>query len=326
MKANYSIVAALTALLIAGAGEAAAQANYPDKTVRIIVGFVAAGPADISARVVGDKLSQAWGQPVVIENVAGAGSNLAGERVAKSPPDGYTLLLGTNLQIAANPSLYGRMSFDPVKDLVPISQMVSTPNILAVNNDVPAKTVQELVALTRAQPGKHTFGSAGVGTSQHLSGELFKSMAHLDIAHIPYRGGAPVITDLLGGRLTMFFGNISLVLPQIREGKLRGLAVTSAKRFGATPELPTMIESGFPGFEAIVTFGLLAPTGTSPAIIDKIHRDTVRALAMADVRKRFDDLGMEVVGDTPAEYAASLRGEVPRWAKVIKEAGLKATD
>ena len=326
MKASYGIVAALTALLIAGAGQAAAQATYPDKAVRIIVGFVAAGPADISARVVGDKLSQAWGQPVVIENVAGAGSNLAGERVAKSPPDGYTLLLGTNLQIAANPSLYGRMSFDPVKDLVPISQMVSTPNILAINNDVAAKTVQELVALARAQPGKHTFGSAGVGTSQHLSGELFKSMAHLDIAHIPYRGGAPVITDLLGGRLTMFFGNISLVLPQIREGKLRGLAVTSAKRFGATPELPTMIESGFSGFEAIATFGLLAPTGTSSAIVDKIHRDTVRALAMADVRKRFDDLGMEVVGDTPTEYAASLRGEVPRWAKVIKEAGLKATD
>ena len=248
MKAIFGIVAALAALLMAG--EAVAQANYPEKTIRMLVGFAPAGPADIIARVVGDKLSQAWGQPVVIENVSGASANIAGDRVAKSPADGYTLLMASNAQITVNPSLYDKMPYDTVKDLVPITQVVFTPNILAVHNDVPARNVQELVALARAQPGKLTFGSAGVGTSQHLSGELFKSMAHVEMTHVPYRGGAPVVTDLLGGRLTMFFGNISVILPQTRDGKLRALAVTSAKRFAATPELPTMAESGFPGFDA----------------------------------------------------------------------------
>jgi tripartite-type tricarboxylate transporter receptor subunit TctC len=308
------------------APEAVAQANYPDKTIRMLVGFAPAGPADIIARVVGDKLSQAWGQPVVIENVSGAAANLAGDRAAKSAPDGYTLLMASNAQITVNPSLYDKMPYDTVKDLVPITQVVFTPNILAVHNDVPARNVQELAALARAQPGKLTFGSAGVGTSQHLSGELFKSMGRLEMTHIPYRGGAPVVTDLLGGRLTMFFGNISVVLPQTREGKLRALAVTSAKRFAATPELPTMAESGFPGFDATASFGLMAPTGTPPAIIDKIHREAVKIMAMADVRKRLDDLGMEVIANSPAEFAAVIKSEIPQWAKVIKEAGIKATD
>jgi tripartite-type tricarboxylate transporter receptor subunit TctC len=324
MKAIYGIAAALSALLIAP--EAVAQANYPDKTIRMLVGFAPAGPADIIARVVGDKLSQAWGQPVVIENVSGAAANLAGDRAAKSAPDGYTLLMASNAQITVNPSLYDKMPYDTVKDLVPITQVVFTPNILAVHNDVPARNVQELAALARAQPGKLTFGSAGVGTSQHLSGELFKSMGRLEMTHIPYRGGAPVVTDLLGGRLTMFFGNISVVLPQTREGKLRALAVTSAKRFAATPELPTMAESGFPGFDATASFGLMAPTGTPPAIIDKIHREAVKIMAMADVRKRLDDLGMEVIANSPAEFAAVIKSEIPQWAKVIKEAGIKATD
>jgi tripartite-type tricarboxylate transporter receptor subunit TctC len=324
MKAIYGIAAALSALLIAP--EAVAQANYPDKTIRMLVGFAPAGPADIIARVVGDKLSQAWGQPVVIENVSGAAANLAGDRAAKSAPDGYTLLMASNAQITVNPSLYDKMPYDTVKDLVPITQVVFTPNILAVHNDVPARNVQELAALARAQPGKLTFGSAGVGTSQHLSGELFKSMGRLEMTHIPYRGGAPVVTDLLGERLTMFFGNISVVLPQTREGKLRALAVTSAKRFAATPELPTMAESGFPGFDATASFGLMAPTGTPPAIIDKIHREAVKIMAMADVRKRLDDLGMEVIANSPAEFAAVIKSEIPQWAKVIKEAGIKATD
>jgi len=324
MKAICGVVAALSALLMATA--AGAQANYPDKTIRMLVGFAPAGPADIIARVVGDKLTQAWGQPVVIENVSGAAANLAGDRAAKASPDGYTLLMASNAQITVNPSLYDKMPYDTVKDLVPITQVVFTPNILAVHNDVPARNVQELVALARAQPGKLTFGSAGVGTSQHLSGELFKSMAHVEMTHIPYRGGAPVVTDLLGGRLTMFFGNISVVLPQTREGKLRALAVTSAKRFAATPELPTMAESGFPGFDATASFGLMAPTGTPPAIIDKVHRETVKIMAMADVRNRLDDLGMEVIANSPAEFAAVIKSEIPQWAKVSKAAGIKATD
>jgi tripartite-type tricarboxylate transporter receptor subunit TctC len=324
MKAVIGAIAALSVLLTAG--EAAAQANYPDHTVRMLVGFAAAGPADMIARMVGDRLSETWGQPVVIENVAGAAANIAGDRVAKSAPDGYTLLMASNAQVTVNPSLYEKMSYDPLRDLAPISQAVLTPNLLVIHNDVPAKTVLELAAYLRANPGKVSYGSAGAGTTQHLAGELFKSMAHVDMQHVPYRGSAPVITDLLGGRIQLFFGNIAPLLPLVRDGKLRALAVTSLKRFGATPEIPTMAESGFPGFDSTATFGLMAPAATPAAIIDKIHRDQVRALARADLRARLVDVGMEVVGNTPAEFAAALKAEVPQWAKVIKDAGLKATD
>ena len=316
-------VAAVLATTILAAGAAQAQANYPDRAVRMLVGFAAAGPADMIARIVGDRLNESWGQPVVIENVSGASANIAGDRVAKSPADGYTLLMASNAQVTVNPSLYDRMSYDPLKDLAPISQAVSTPNLLAINNDVPAKNVQELVAYLRANPRTVSYGSAGAGTTQHLAGELFKSMAHVDIQHVPYRGAAPVITDLLGGRIQIFFGNIAPLLPLVRDGKLRALAVTSLKRFGATPEIPTMAESGFPGFDSTATFGLMAPAATPAAIIDKIYRDQAHALARPDVRARLADVGMEVVANTPAEFAASLKAEVPQWAKVIKEAGIK---
>ena len=310
--------------LLAAADHAGAQSNYPTKPVRMLVGFAPAGPADMIARIVGDRLSEAWGQPVLIENATGAGANVAGDRVAKAAPDGHTLLMASNAQIVINPSLYEKMSFDPAKDLVTISQTVFTPNILVVPNDVPAKTVQELVAYARAQAGKLTYASAGVGTTQHLAAELFKSMAKLDIQHVPYRGATPAITDLLGGRVTMFFGNIAPLVPLVREGKLRALAVTSAKRFGAVPDLPTMIEAGFPGFEAVAAFGLMAPTGTPQAIISKIHQDQVKALASPELRKKLADVGMEVIASSPAEFAAALAAERPQWAKLIKETGIKA--
>ena len=324
MKAICGVVAVLSALL--AAGNATAQSNYPTKTMRILVGFAAAGPADMIARLVGDKLSEAFGQSVVIENVSGAAGNIAGDRVAKAAPDGYTLLMASNAQVTVNPSLYDKMPYDPGKDLAPISQAVFTPNILVLHNDVPAKNVQELVAFVRSHPGKLSFGSAGVGTSQHLAGELFKAMAGLDIQHVPYRGAAPVITDLLGGRIDMFFGNIAPLLPLIREGKLRALAVTALKRVAAIPDLPTMAESGFPGFDATASFGLMAPAGTSATIIEKLHRETVRIAALADIRKRLDDLGMEVIANTPAEFSDVIRSETRQWAKVIKEAGIKASE
>jgi tripartite-type tricarboxylate transporter receptor subunit TctC len=324
MKAIYAVVAALAASLMAGG--AVAQTNYPDRAIRLLAGFAPAGPVDIIARLIGDKFTESWGQPVVIENIAGAAANIAGDRVAKSAPDGYTLLMASNAQVTVNPSLYQKMSYDPLKELLPISQAVFTPNLLVVNNDVPAKTVQELVAFVRSQPGKVAYGSAGVGTTQHLAGELFKSMAHIDIQHVPYRGAAPVITDLLGGRIHMFFGNIAPLLPLVREGKLRALAVTSIKRFAATRDLPTMAESGFPGFDSTATFGLMGPIGIAPAIVDKIYREQARILARQDIRARLDDLGMEAVANTPAEFAAALKAEVPVWAKLIKDAGLKATD
>jgi tripartite-type tricarboxylate transporter receptor subunit TctC len=318
------VVAALSAALMAG--EAAAQTSYPDKQIRLLVGFAPAGPADIAARVLADRLSEAWGKPVVVENVTGAAGNVAADRVAKAAPDGYTLALAASATIATNVSLYDKLPFDPIKDFAPISQVVFTPNILAVNNDVPAKTVQELVALAKARPGELTFGSAGVGTSQHLAGELFKSMGGLNLQHVPYRGIAQVMPDLLGGRLTMVFGNISAVLPLARENKIRAMAVTSIKRSASAPQLATMAEQGFPGFDSSAWFGLMAPAGTPAPIIAKLHAETVKILARPDVRKRFDELGMEVIGNTPTEFADVIKAEIPVWAKIIKASGAKATD
>jgi len=318
------VIAAIAAL--AAAITPAPAQDWPTRPVTMILPFAAGGPLDGIGRILAARLSDVLGQQVVIENVTGAGANIAGDRVAKAAPDGYTLLLASLAQLTINPSLYDKMPFDTVKDVIPITQAVFTPNILALNNDVPAKSVTELVALARAQPGQLTFGSAGVGTSQHLAGELFKSMAHVDIRHVPYRGAAPVITDLLGGRISMFFGNVTAVLPQVQDGKLRALAVTSPKRVAATPDLPTLAEAGFPGFDATASFGLVAPAGTPPAIIDKLHRETVRILALPEVRKRFAELGSEVIGNSPSEFSAVIKAEIPQWAKLIKEAGIRASD
>jgi tripartite-type tricarboxylate transporter receptor subunit TctC len=218
------------------------------------------------------------------------------------------------------------MSYDPIKELAPVSQVAFTPNLLTVPNDLPVRNVQELVALVRATPGKYSFGSAGVGTTQHLSGELFKWRAKLDLQHIPYRGASAVITDLLGSRITMFFGNIAPLLPLVREGKLRGLAVTSLDRFAAVPDVPTVAESGFPGFDVTASFGLMVAAGTPPAIIDKISRDTARVLAQDDLRRRFADIGVVVIGNSPAEFSAALKTEAAQWAKLIKETGIKASE
>ena len=317
------VLQALFVAFLLCAGNAHAQ-TYPDKPIRLLVGFAAGGPADISARVLADRFTEAWGKPVIVENVTGAAGNVATDRVAKAAPDGYTLLAAASATIVTNPSLYQKLSFDPVKDLAPISQICFTPNLLVVPADLPVKNVAELVAYARAQPGKLTFGSAGVGTSQHLAGELFKTMAGIDIQHVPYRGIAAVMPDVLAGRLTMVFGNISAVLPLVREGKLRALAVTSPRRSAAVPDLPTMIEQGFAGFDSTAWFALMAPAGTPQPIIELLHRETVRALALPEVRKRFADLGMEVIGNTPAEFAAVIAAETPQWAKVIKDAGVKA--
>jgi len=323
-KAFRNLIAIVAALLVADA--AAAQATFPERPVHILVGYVPGGPNDIIARAIGDWLAQVWGRSVVIDNVPGASGNIAGDRVAKAAPDGYTLLLANMAQIVVNPSLFDKMSYDPVKELAPVSQVAFTPNVLAVPNEVPARSVQELVALVRATPGKYTFGSAGVGTTQHLAGELFKSTARLDLQHVPYRGAAAVVTDLLGNRITMFFGNIAPLLPLIREGRLRGLAVTSLERFAAMPEFPTMAESGFPGFDVTASFGLLTAAGTPVGIIDKISRDTARVLAQDDLRQKLADIGVIVMGNSPAEFSAAIRSELVLWAKLIREIGLRATE
>ena len=251
------------------AGETAVQIDYPTRTIRLLVGFGPGTSPDIAARVFGDKLSQAWGKPVVIENAIGASGNIAGERAARAEPDGHTLLLAANSGIVMNPSLYEKMPYDPVKDLAPISLVYSYPNVLVVHKDVPANSVQELVTLARARPGSLTFASAGAGTTVHLAAEMLRSMANIDIQHVPYRGGVNLSADLIAGRVSIFFGPTTTMLPLAREGKIRALAVSSSTRYAGAPDLPTMAESGFPDFDMTVWWGLMAPARTPSGIIEK---------------------------------------------------------
>jgi tripartite-type tricarboxylate transporter receptor subunit TctC len=312
-----------TLLVLLAAQTAFAQSGYPNRPVKIVVGFTPGTAPDLAARILADRFSEVLGSPFVVENVPGAGSNIATDHVAKAPADGYTLLMGGNSSLVINPSLYETLPFDPRRDFAPISQVFIAANVLAVPSGLLVKNVAELVTLAKASPGKLSYGHAGVGTSQHLGAELFKYMAHVDIASVPYRGTTALMPDLLANRITMSFANISNVIPLAREGKLRALAITSIKRSALAPDLPTMAESGYPGFEAVPWFGLLAPAGTPKDVLDKLHTETVKALAMPQVRKKFDELGLEPVGNTPAEFAAIIRKETPEWAKVIRDAGIK---
>jgi tripartite-type tricarboxylate transporter receptor subunit TctC len=320
MKARAVLLAALAVLLtVCGAG----AADYPERTIHILVGFTPGVAPDVTSRLLGDKISRDFGQPVVVENVSGAGGNIACDRVAKAARDGYTLVMCGNGSLAIAPSLYEKLPYDPLKDLAPIVRVFVASNILTIHPSVPAKTLTEFVAYAKAHPGKLTYGHAGAGTSQHLAGELFKAMAHVDLRPVAYRGSTAVIPDLLAGRVDVFFGNIVNVVPLIRENKLRAFVVTSLKRSALVPELPTLDESGFPGFEAVPWFGLMAPAGTPQEIIDKLHDEVVRLLAMPDVREKLEHLGLDILGGTPAEFRAAIETETPRWAKLIKAAGIK---
>jgi len=310
----------LLALLIVGSP--AAQTTYPEKSIRMVVGFPPGGAPDIVARVLSQKLSEALGKPIVVDNATGASGNIATERVAKAAPDGYTLGLLTNGQLVINPSLY-KLAFDPLKDFSPVSQVAVSPNMLVVHIAVPAKNVQELIRLARARPGELTFASGGSGSSPHMAAELLKSVAGLDIRHIPYKGMPAAIPDLLGERVSMMFSPIAVVLPLVREGKLRALAVTSLRRSSTAPELPTIAESGYPGFEYSLWYGLLAPAKAPAAIVGRLHHETVKALALPDLRAKLADLGGEAIGNSPDEFGAIIKSEIPKWAKVIKESGIK---
>jgi tripartite-type tricarboxylate transporter receptor subunit TctC len=262
------------------------------------------------------------GPVIVIDNATGAAGNIAAERVAKAAPDGYTLGLLGEVQIVVNPSLY-TLTYDPVKNFAPVSQIAVYPNMLVVHNGVPAKSVKELVALAKGQPGQLTFASGGSGSSPHMAAELFKSMAGLDIRHIPYKGVVVAMPDLLGERVTMMFSPIGIVLPMVRQGKLRALAVTSSKRSSAAPELPTIAEAGYPDFEYTGWYGVLAPAMTPAAIVRKLHLETVKALALADLRAKLVDLGVDGTGNSPQEFAAIIKSEVPKWAKVIQHSNIR---
>src|SRR5262245_31014900 len=316
-------VAGLATRLVAGHEASAQAATYPDKPIRLVVGFAAGGPADTVARLFGDELSRVLGKPIVIENVAGAGGNIATDRIVKSSADGYTLLLAASGMIAINPSLYPNLTFDTVKDLAPISQVCVQPNILVVHADVPARSVQELVTLARSQPGQLTFASGGAGSTQHLAGELFKSSARIDIRHVSFRSIAMAVPDLLTGRVTMAFAGSTVAQHLVQHGKLRAFAVTSLQRSPAAPDLPTMAESGFPGFDATPWFGLMAPAATPSWIIERLHQETVKVLALPGLRKKFEELGMQPIGNSPAQFASAIRAEIPYWAKVIADARIK---
>ncbi len=314
----------LAVMLTLTAAGAAAQSNaYPEKPIRIVAPYLVGTPSDIAARLIGQKYTEAWGKPVVIENVAGASGNIGAERVAKANPDGYSLVMAGNAPMVINPSLYDKLPFDPIKDFAPISQVCLSASLLAVPITSPVKTVQELITLAKSQPGKLTFGSAGSGTPQHMAGELLNAMAGIRIVHVPYKGTPAGMLDLLGGRLSTLFGITSVVLPQARADKVRALAVTSLQRAASAPELPTMAESGFAGFEATSWFALLAPAGTPAPVVRKLHQETIKALNAPDLRAKFSELGMDIVGSTPGQLAAIIRADIPKWAKVIKDSGAK---
>jgi len=321
MHAICRIVAAWIALLATGG--ALAQTNYPDKPVRILVGFTPGSATDITARIFAQKFSEAWGVPVTVENAPGAGGTVAVDRVVKAAPDGYTLAYAANGAMTIAPSL-GRLSYDSATDLAPISLLLAMPSIVAVNNDVPARSFQELIALAKAQPGKLSYATPGVGTPQHIAGELLKILAGVDIIHVPYRGA--VFTDVIGGRVTMALQNAGSMLAVVREGKLRGLAVTSLRRSPNISELPPISELGFPGFEATSWFALLAPVGTPAPIIRKVQDAAAKVLAEPDMRSRFAQLGLDPVGNSPDELAAIIRSDTAKWARVIRDAGIKAAE
>jgi tripartite-type tricarboxylate transporter receptor subunit TctC len=317
---SIRLAAAATILLLA-TFPAGAQTNYPERNIRLLFGF--APGVDTVARLLADRLGDALGKPVIVENVTGAGGNIAADRVAKAAPDGYTIGVLPGANIVVNGSLYKKLPYDPLRDLAPVTQVYAYPNVLVVNNDVPAKSVAELVALARASPGRLTFGHAGVGTSLHLAGELFAFMAHIDVQQVPFRGSSLVVTDLMGGRITMSFIPPTATLPLMNEGKIRPLAVTSAERAPFLRDVPTMAESGYPGYEVPGWFGMIAPAKTPAAVIDRLNRETVKIMASPDVREKVHAIGIVPLTNTPAEFDALIKKEAAYWAKVIKDTGIR---
>ena len=309
----------LVALLVAPA-LAFAQA-WPTKPVKMIVPFAAGGATDVVARLLAQKLTEAWGQSVVVENRAGAGGNIGGDVVAKSPPDGYTLLMASGAIVIAGPHMYKSLPYDPARDLVAITNVATGPQVIAVANSVPVKDLAELIAYAKANPGKLNYGSAGIGAQTHLAAENLANAAGIELTHVPYKGESAALTDLMGGQIQLVVSNLSAALPFVRDGKIRGLAVTSRERNPALPDVPAASEV-LPGFENSGWFGLLAPTGTPREVIEKIYRDTAKIALSDEFRAKLATLGMVPVANSPADFAASNRRESARWERVIRERGI----
>jgi tripartite-type tricarboxylate transporter receptor subunit TctC len=317
-------LALVAALLVGGTVAATAQSNYPDRNIRLLFGF--APGVDTAARLMADKLGDALGKSIIVENVTGGSGHIAVDHVVKASPDGYTIGVMPAGNIVVDGQLYKHLPYDPLKDLVPVAQVYGYTDVLVINNDVPARTPLELAALARAKPGQLTFGHSGIGTSLHLAGELFRAMAHADIQQVPFRGSTLVVTDVIGGRVTMSFIPPTGTLSIIQEKKVRALAVTSLKRVPFLPDVPTMDEAGFPGFDVTTWWGMFVPVGTPAAIIDRLNRATVKVMATPEMREKLAAIGLEPMGGTPAEFAAAIRAEAPYWEHLIKEAGVKQID
>jgi len=313
------------ALALAGLWMAApvSAQPYPSKPIRVIVAFAPGGIADFAARSVSQRLSESLGVPVVVENRPGAGGITGAEVVAKSPPDGYTLLV-TSISHTINPSVRKNLPFDAVRDFAPVTLITDAPNFLVVHPSLPVKSVKELIALARGRPGQITYASSGAGTSTHLSGELFKSLARIDIVHVPYKGGGPAVIDLVGGHVQMMFSTLPSVLQQVRAGKLRGLAVTGARRFPAAQEFPTMIEAGVAGFEVSGWSGMFAPAGAPREAVSRLAAEIGKILRAPELKERFFVQGAEPVGNTPEEFAAFVSSEIAKWKKVVEASGMQA--
>ena len=318
------IAASSLSLPTAFAQTAFAQAAWPAKPIRYIVPFAPGGTTDILARVVGEKLAIALGQPIVIENKPGQGGSAGAAELARAAPDGYTIGGGTISSHAINATLYDKLSYDPVTSFAPITLYATLPNMLVLHPSVPATNVREFIALLKANPEKYSFGSAGNGTSQHISGELFKTMAGVRMQHIPYRGSGPMVTELLGGTLPAAFDNITTVVPHIKAGKLRALAVTTAQRSSAAPDVPTLSESGLAGFDISSWQGVFAPAGTPAAIVERLYAEIARILKQPDVIKRFNELGLDLSGMPSAEFAALVKNDVVRLGKIVRDSGARA--
>lgn len=314
---------ALLAALCVTAGAVQAVDSYPQRPIRMIVAYPPGGGTDQVGRVMAEQLSQTLGQQVVVDNRGGATGNIGTELAARAVPDGHTLLMGNVAPNAVNVSLFKKLSFDPVKDFAPVSLVAITPNILVAHPSMPVKSIRDLVALAKAKPGALNFPSAGVGSSSHLAGELLKSLAGIDMVHVPFKGGGPALVATISGEVQIMFATLPAAMPHVKSGKVRPVAVTTVKRSQAMPELPTIAESGIKGYEAATWYGLLAPARTPKAVIDRLHGDTVKILA-GPARQRLEAQGFEPDGGTPAAFAAYIKAEIAKWAKVIRDAGIPA--
>ncbi len=316
--AMLSIVA-----LLASTTAIAQPAGYPTKPIRIVVAYTPAGATDILARTIGQKLTEAWGQAVIIDNRPGANGNIGTEYAAKATPDGYTLLMVTAGTHGINPGLYRKLGFDAVKDFAPVSLVAMVPNVFVVNNAVPSKDLKEFIAYAKANQGKLNYGSPGNGSTAHLSMELFKSMTGIQMVHVPYKGSAGVLADLIGGQIVVTMDNMPPYVPQVKAGKIRALAVSPARRSPALPDVPTVAEAGVPGYDSGAWFGLVAPANTPKDLVAKLSREIARILKLPDVSARLADLGAESVGGTPEQFSAHIKAEIAKWAKVIRDANVE---